>query len=65
MYWKQSDKMPSETGLKLPFIAPLTTPKPCLDAKFSLKFHYAKKRFPITSKCRHMNGVLNVDEIKN
>jgi hypothetical protein len=28
------------------------------------KFHYAKKRFPITSKCRHMHGVLNIDEIK-
>jgi hypothetical protein len=38
---------------------------PCLDAKFSLKFHYAKKRFSIISKCRHMHRVLNVDEIKN
>jgi hypothetical protein len=38
---------------------------PCLDAKFFPKFHYAKRRFPITSKCRHMYGVLNVDEIKN
>jgi hypothetical protein len=38
---------------------------PCLDAKFSPKFHYAKRRFPITSKYRHMYGVLNVDEIKN
>jgi hypothetical protein len=37
---------------------------PCLDAKFFPKFHYAKRRFPITSKCRHMYGVLNVDEIK-
>jgi hypothetical protein len=40
-------------------------PWPCLDAKFSPKFHYAKRRFPVTSKCRHMYGVLNVDEIKN
>jgi hypothetical protein len=38
---------------------------PCLDAKFSLKFHYAKRRFPITSKCRYMHEVLNIDEIKN
>jgi hypothetical protein len=38
---------------------------PRLDAKFSLKFYYVKKRFPIISKCRHMYGVLNVDEIKN
>jgi hypothetical protein len=38
---------------------------PCLDAKFSPKFHYAKRRFPITLKCQHMHGVLNVDEIKN
>jgi hypothetical protein len=38
---------------------------PCLDAKFPLKFHYAKRRFSITSKCRHMHGVLNIDEIKN
>jgi hypothetical protein len=29
------------------------------------KFHYAKRRFSITSKCRHMHRVLNVDEIKN
>jgi hypothetical protein len=33
--------------------------------KFSPKFYYAKRRFPITSKCRQMHGVLNVDEIKN
>jgi hypothetical protein len=38
---------------------------PCLDAKFFPKFHYAKKKFSITLKCRHMYGVLNVDEIKN
>jgi hypothetical protein len=36
-----------------------------LDAKFSPKFHYAKRRFSITSKYRHMYGVLNVDKIKN
>jgi hypothetical protein len=29
------------------------------------KFHYAKRRFTVTSKCRQMHGVLNVDEIKN
>jgi hypothetical protein len=29
------------------------------------KFHRAKRRFPITSKCRHMHEVLNIDEIKN
>jgi hypothetical protein len=39
--------------------------RPCLDAKFFSKFYYAKRRFPITSKCRHMHGVPNVDEIKN
>jgi hypothetical protein len=38
---------------------------PCLDPKLHPKFHYAKRRFPITSKCRHIYGVLNVDEIKN
>jgi hypothetical protein len=38
---------------------------PCLDTEFLPKFHYAKRRFPIISKCRHMHGVLNVDEIKN
>jgi hypothetical protein len=32
---------------------------------FSPKFHYAKRRFPVTSKYRHMHGVLNVDKIKN
>jgi hypothetical protein len=38
---------------------------PCLDAKFSPKFHYAKRKFFITSKYRHMHRILNVDEIKN
>jgi hypothetical protein len=38
--------------------------RPRLDAKFSLKFHYAKRRILVTSKYRHMHGVLNVDEIK-
>jgi hypothetical protein len=37
----------------------------CLDPKYFLKFHYVKRRFLVTSKCRHMHGVLNVDEIKN
>jgi hypothetical protein len=36
-----------------------------LDAKFHPKFHYTKKNFPVTLKCRHMHGVLNIDEIKN
>jgi hypothetical protein len=39
--------------------------EPRLDAKFFCKFYYAKRRFSITSKCRHMHEVLNVDEIKN
>jgi hypothetical protein len=39
--------------------------RPCLLPKFFTKFHYAKRRFPITSKCRHIYEVLNVDEIKN
>jgi hypothetical protein len=38
---------------------------PCLVPKFFPKFHYAKRRFSITSKCRQMHGVLNIDEIKN
>jgi hypothetical protein len=29
------------------------------------KFHYVKRRFLITSKCRYIYGVLNLDEIKN
>jgi hypothetical protein len=37
----------------------------CLDPKYFPKFYYAKRRFPITSKYRHMHAVLNVDEIKN
>jgi hypothetical protein len=36
-----------------------------VDHKYFSKFYYAKRRFSITSKCRHMHGVLNVDEIKN
>jgi hypothetical protein len=35
------------------------------DTQIHPKFHYAKRRFSITSKCRHIYGVLNVDEIKN
>jgi hypothetical protein len=38
---------------------------PCLVLDFFLKFHYAKRRFPVISKYRHMYEVLNVDEIKN
>jgi hypothetical protein len=37
----------------------------CLDPKYFPKFYYVKRRFLITSKCRYMYGVLNVDEIKN
>jgi hypothetical protein len=36
----------------------------CLDTKFHPKFHYTKRRFPVTSKYRHMHGVLNIDKIK-
>jgi hypothetical protein len=39
--------------------------RPSLDHKFFLKFHYAKRRFPIISKFWQMHGVLNIDEIKN
>ena len=28
-------------------------------------WHYAKRRFPVTSNLRYIYGVLNVDEIKN
>jgi hypothetical protein len=38
---------------------------PGLVLNFIPKFHYVKRRFPITSKCRQMHGVLNVDKIKN
>jgi hypothetical protein len=38
---------------------------PCLVSNFTSKFHYAKRRFSITLKCRQMHGVLNVDKIKN
>jgi hypothetical protein len=37
----------------------------CLVLNFNLKFYYVKKKILITSKYRHMHGVLNVDEIKN
>jgi hypothetical protein len=39
--------------------------RPCLVLKFTSKFYYVKRRFLITSKYRHMYGVLNVDKIKN
>jgi hypothetical protein len=38
---------------------------PCSVPKFFPKFHYAKRRFSITSKYRQMHVVLNVDKIKN
>jgi hypothetical protein len=40
------------------------THEPCLVPNSYPKFHYTKRRFSITSKCRHMHGVLNIDEIK-
>jgi hypothetical protein len=39
--------------------------RPGLVPNFSPKFYYAKRRFSVTSKYRHMYIVLNVDEIKN
>jgi hypothetical protein len=36
---------------------------PCLVPKFNLQISLCKKKIPITSKCRHMHGVLNVDKI--
>jgi hypothetical protein len=45
--------------------AEVTLLRPSLDPKFFPKFYYAKRRFHITSKYRHMHGVLNIDEIKN
>jgi hypothetical protein len=41
------------------------TLRPGLDSRIHLKFYYAKRRFPVTSKCRQMHGVLNVDKIIN
>jgi hypothetical protein len=35
------------------------------DPKFHPQIPLCKKKIPITSKCQHMHGVLNVDEIKN
>jgi hypothetical protein len=37
---------------------------PCLVPPILPKFHYAKRRFSVTLKCRQMHGVLNIDEIK-
>jgi hypothetical protein len=39
--------------------------RPGLLPKFSPKFYYAKRRFSVTSKYRHIYEVLNVDKIKN
>jgi hypothetical protein len=33
--------------------------------QFVPKFHYAKRKFPVTSKYRQMHRVLNIDEMKN
>jgi hypothetical protein len=38
---------------------------PCVDAKFQPQIPLCKKKILITSKCRHMHRVLNIDEIKN
>jgi hypothetical protein len=39
--------------------------RPCLDSKFASQIHYAESLFLVTLKCRHIYGVLNIDEIKN
>jgi hypothetical protein len=57
-------------GIRLYYTHPLAwAPQQNTKALFSSpilpKFHYAKRKFPVTSKCRQMHGVLNVDEIKN
>jgi hypothetical protein len=39
--------------------------RPCLDTKFASQISLWKKKIPITSKCWHMHGVQNIDEIKN
>jgi hypothetical protein len=38
---------------------------PCLDPKFHPQISLCKKKILITSKCRHMHVVLNIDEITN
>jgi len=42
-----------------------STVRPCLVTKFGSKIYYAKRRFSVVSKCRHMYEILNVDKIKN
>jgi hypothetical protein len=42
-----------------------TTTALFLDTKFASQIPLCKKKITITSKCRHMYGVQNVDEIKN
>jgi hypothetical protein len=42
-----------------------TATRACLDTKFTSQIPLCKKKIPITSKCRHMHGVQNGDEIKN
>jgi hypothetical protein len=39
--------------------------RPGLVTNFNPQIPLCKKKIPITSKCRHMYGVLNVDEVKN
>jgi hypothetical protein len=41
-----------------------TPQRPCFP-DFASQIHYAEFLFPVTLKCRHIYGVLNVDEIKN
>jgi hypothetical protein len=39
--------------------------RPRLDAQIGHQIYYAEFLFPVTLKCRHMYGVLNINEIKN
>jgi hypothetical protein len=39
--------------------------RPCLVTPILLQILLCKRRFSVTSKCRQMHEVLNVDEIKN
>jgi hypothetical protein len=39
--------------------------EPCLVSRICPQISLCKKKILITSKCRHMHGVLDIDEIKN
>ena len=41
------------------------TTRPLFSSSNSQLWHYAKRRFSVTSNLRYMHGVLNVDKIKN